>query len=129
MDLFGLSPIFKEAFLNIDGELNVKYKNKFKLHKTPYLNTEYLAINLQKCIQDSSPLIEKKMRYALNYSFDRKKIVKNLKNNIGYRKRGVPTSLANYSVKGFEYKPDTVYDLLIDLNIEKDILYTLLLVI
>ena len=33
--------------------------------------------------------------------------------------------MANYSVKGFEYKPDTVYDLLIDLNIEKDItLYT-----
>ena len=123
----GLSPIFKEAFLNLDGELNNRYKNKFKLYKTPYLNTEYLAINLQKCIFDSSPLMEKKMRDAINYSFDRKKIVKYLKNNIGYPANAgiVPSILANYSVKGFEYKPDTVYDLLIDLNIEKDItLYT-----
>jgi len=123
----GLSPIFKEAFLNYDGQLNNRYKNKFKLYKTPYLNTEYLAINLNKCISINSPLKEKNMRDAINYSFDRKKIVKYLKNNIGYAANSgiVPTNLANYNVEGFDYKPDTIYDLLVDLNDNIDItLYT-----
>ena len=119
----GISPIFKEAFLNSRGELINKYKNQFKVYKTPYLNTEYLGFNLPRCKSINSPLQYKKMRDALNYGFDRKKIIKYLKNNIGYSANSgiVPTDLAEYEVQGFYYHPDTVYDLLIDIKDNKEL--------
>jgi len=119
----GISPIFKEAFLNSRGELINKYKNQFKVYKTPYLNTEYLGFNLPRCKSINSPLQYKKMRDALNYGFNRKKIIKYLKNNIGYSANSgiVPTDLAEYEIQGFYYHPDTVYDLLIDIKDNKEL--------
>ncbi len=119
----GVSPIFKEAFLDIKGQLIQKYQNNFKIYKTPYLNTEYLAFNLPKCYSIDSPLKNKKMRDAINYGFDRQKIVKYLKNNIGFPANAgiVPPYLSNYEVEGFYYNPDTIYDLLIDINNQKEL--------
>jgi len=51
----------------------------------PYLNTEYLGFLLDSSeISDkSSPVLNKKIRQAINYGFDRKKMMKYLRNNIG----------------------------------------------
>ena len=119
----GLSPIFKESFLDNNGELIDKHKDKFKIYKTPYLNTEYLAFNLPRCDSINSLLQYKDMREAINYGFDRKKIIKYLKNNVGFSGNSgiVPPYLANYELDGYYYNPDTVYDLLINIKGDKEI--------
>ena len=82
---------------------------------TPYLNTEYLGININKAKTNNNPLMLKSFRKALNYSFDRSIMTEYLRNglvlpaNAGF----VPKVLSNcYNVNGFFYSPDSVYKFL-----------------
>ena len=82
----GLDPSYKDELLTKDGRLKEKYVNRFRLTSQPYLNTEYIGIlvdtNLD--IVKSSPLRHKKIRQANNHGFDREKMIRYLRNNIGY---------------------------------------------
>ena len=111
----GLDNSFKDEFLNSEGGLVESYKDRFKLMTTPYLNTEYLGINIVKATKEQSPLRFKNVRKALNYSFDRNIMAKYLRNDLvtpashGF----VPTILSNcYDVQGYFYSPDSVFKLL-----------------
>jgi len=111
----GLDNSFKDEFLDFQGNLLPAYKNKFQLMTNPYLNTEYLGINIPKSEIESSPLASKYFRQALNYSFDRETMTKYLRNGlvIPAYKGFVPDVLSHcYNVKGFSYLPDTVHHLL-----------------
>ena len=111
----GLDNNFKDEFFSKKGELLDSYKDQFYILSTPYLNTEYLGINIEKSKNDFNPLMFKDFRKALNYSFDRSVMTQYLRNglvtpaNSGF----VPKILSKcYDVSGFFYSPDSVYHLL-----------------
>lgn len=81
----GLDPSYKDELLTKRGTLNPKYINKFRLLTQPYLNTEYLGFLVDKNLKiaKESPLIIKEVRQAINYGFDRRKMMRFLRNNIG----------------------------------------------
>ena len=60
------------------GDLKKDYKN-INIIKNPYLNTEYLAFNTNNTLES-----EKYLRLAINHAIDREKMIKYLRQNIGY---------------------------------------------
>jgi peptide/nickel transport system substrate-binding protein len=82
----GLDQSYKDELLTKDGRLREKYVNRFNLVTQPYLNTEYLGIlvDTNLAIMKTSPLRHKKIRQAINHGFDRGKMIRYLRNNIGY---------------------------------------------
>lgn len=82
----GLDQSYKDELLTKDGQLKAKYLNKFNLLTQPFLNTEYLGILVDTTLEivKNSPLKHKKVRQAINHGFDREKMIRYLRNNIGY---------------------------------------------
>ncbi len=81
----GLDPSYKDELLTKQGRLQQKYRNTVELITQPYLNTEYLGFLVDQAIIEGkpNPLFDKRVRQAINYAFDRKKMVTYLRNNIG----------------------------------------------
>ncbi len=111
----GLESSIANELLTPTGELNPQKKDQLQLLKAPYLNTEYLGINLKQ--NPSNPLMKKKVRQALNYGFDRAQMLKTLRNNIGkpadagFTPRGLPSYNAD-AAPGYNYNPDKARQLL-----------------
>jgi len=119
--LSGLSPANKDELITRSGKLNPKYEENIRMITQPYLNTEYLGFltdTTQKKIQHS-PVSNKLVRKAINYGFDRKKMMKYLRSNIGTpaNEGFIPKGLPAYAPKktdGFSYQPDKARELLKD---------------
>ena len=80
----GIDAAYKDELLTHDGKLQAKYKSRIRLITQPYLNTEYLGFMVEKEKNSSSPaILDKRVRQAINYSFDREKMIRYLRNNIG----------------------------------------------
>jgi peptide/nickel transport system substrate-binding protein len=118
--LSGLHPVYKDELITRGGKLNPAYSGKIKMITEPYLNTEYLGFLLdpeQEAAQNS-PVLIREVRQAINVGFDRQKMMRYLRNNIG-RPAGagfIPVGLPSYSagaVKGFRYDPDRARELLV----------------
>ncbi len=102
---------FKDQVLNKKGSLKDEFANKIILQKHPYLNVEYLGFLMDENKNRQKILLNKKIRQAINYGFDRKKLVTYLRNNIGAAANAgmIPISLQGYDstqVKGFSYQPE-----------------------
>ncbi|MCK5857537.1 MAG: ABC transporter substrate-binding protein [Bacteroidales bacterium] len=116
----GIDPSYKDELLQGDGSLNPKYKGEFMLMSAPYLNTEYLGIMVEKTpLMQNSPLRLRKIRQAINYSFDRKKMMRYLRNNIGIAGNNgfVPVGMPGFEngiTQGYNYNPDKARQLLMD---------------
>jgi peptide/nickel transport system substrate-binding protein len=117
LDFFsGLESSIINELLTPDGELQPSKKEQLQFYKTAFLNTEYLGINMN-FEKGTSPLAKKKVRQALNYGFDRQKMLQNLRNNVGkpansgFTPRGLP-SFDSEKVKGYDYNPDKARTLL-----------------
>ena len=83
--LSGLKGTYKDELLSLNGNLRGKYEDKLSLIKGPYLNTEYLGVLVDSTNSELEyPLLNKYLRKAINYGFDRKKMLKYLRNNIGF---------------------------------------------
>jgi len=97
-----LDSSFKDQLLDINGNLKKEYLNSINLLTGPYLNTEYIGFFLG---DDESVLQNKKLRLAINYGIDRKKMMKYLRNNIGYPANNgfIPLGLQKNLTKGFQY--------------------------
>jgi len=112
----GLESSFVNELLTTEGTIQDKVKDKLDFYKSPYLNFEYLGINL-KSDTPNNPLLKKEVRQALNYAFDRKLMLKTLRNNVGkpaisgVTPAGLP-SFAPDQVKGYTYDPDKATTLL-----------------
>src|SRR5690606_38979255 len=98
--------------LTYSGEMQEKYRTRFSLFRQPYLNTEYLAflVNEKAGVMKGSPLLDKRVRQAINYGFDRRKMMRYLRNNIGTPANNgmVPEGLTGRGerkVKGYDYDP------------------------
>lgn len=79
--LSGLDASYKDELLTGDGSLKNNYSRFIILSKQPYLNTEYLGIQLEGV--DKSPLGDIHIRKALNYGLDRNKLITYIRNGIG----------------------------------------------
>jgi len=103
---------YRDDILTKSGKMTSKYKDKFQLIKGPYLCTEYVGILVDpdKKIVQNSPLRLKKVRQAVNYSIDREKLIKYLRNSVGtpatsgFIPRGMP-GFDSTRVKGYNYNP------------------------
>ncbi len=112
--LNGIHPSYKDVLLTRSGQLNPQFKDRFVLHTQPYLNTEYLGFLCDTDIPESrqSPVSSIYVRKAVNYGFDRLKMMKYMRNNLGtpalsgFVPEGLPSFNAN-EVKGYNYNPDT----------------------
>lgn len=107
--------------LDKNGNLKQVYGEKFVLQKQNYLKTDYLGILVDENIEivKNSPLKIKSIRQAINYGFDREKMVKFFRNNIGYPATSgyIPHGLPSFNdsiVKGYTYNPDKVRQLLLE---------------
>lgn len=117
----GIDASYKDDFLTNKGTLNPKYEGRFKMITEPYLNTEYLGILMDSTSPElrNSPLKLKKIRQAISYGFDRKKMMKYLRNNIGtpglygFIPYGLP-SFDTVDVKGYYYDSDKARKLISD---------------
>ena len=101
---------YRDDILTKSGKMTKKYEGKFQLRTGPYLNTEYLGIlvDTTMAIVKSSPLKDKKIRQAINYAIDRRKMVKYLRNSIGTPGHAgfIPKGMPGFDmdkVKGYEY--------------------------
>lgn len=114
----GLSPANKDELITRNGRLNPKYDNRIKMISQPYLNTEYLGflLDTSKISNKNSPVLDKKIRQAINYGFDREKMMKYLRNNIGIPATNgfIPKGMPSFSnkVKGYDYNPGKTRELL-----------------
>ncbi len=114
----GLESSYTNELLTSEGNLREKHQEKLQFIKSPYLNTEYLGINM-KSKDKNNPLLKKEVRQALNYGFDRNLMLKTLRNNVGkaansgFTPKGLPSFDAT-TVKGYNYNPDKARQLLAD---------------
>ncbi len=132
-----LDASYKDELLNPDGTLRDKYASRIRMESTPYLNTEYLGFNLSTSLLDRrhpagtavtaefdettpnsklrTPSSELKLRQAINYGFDRRKMMRYLRNNIGepgvygFIPCGLPGAAAEPI---YEYDPERAKQLL-----------------
>ncbi|TGV02701.1 ABC transporter substrate-binding protein [Flavivirga rizhaonensis] len=104
--LNSLDASYKDELLTADGQLRSTYKESVNMIQGPYLNSEYLGFYLDsKTPEIQSELIRK----AINYGFDRKKMMIYLRNDIGNPANGgfIPKGLAGHNESiGFSYQPE-----------------------
>lgn len=103
---------FKDEVLNKRGELRKDWEGRIRLSKHPYLNTEYLGIMVDSLnpLVKASPLRFRAVRQAINYGFDRRKMMLYLRNSIGIAAESgfVPAGLPSFdtvAVRGYQFNP------------------------
>jgi peptide/nickel transport system substrate-binding protein len=117
--LSGLHPVYKDELVTMGGKLNPAYSGQINMITEPYLNTEYLGflVDPQQEAARNSPVLIREVRQAINVGFDRQKMMRYLRNNIGQPAAAgfIPEGLPSYSakaVRGNTYDPDKARDLL-----------------
>ncbi len=119
--LSGLDASYKDELLTADGRLRATYAASTTMKRGPYLNSEYLGFYLES----KSPEIQsKQIRKAINYGFDRKKMMLYLRNGIGNPADGgfIPKGLPGYNPSiGFRYQPEKAKALIAQFKTESGI--------
>lgn len=107
-----IDPTFKDEVLTKKGQLKSQWQGKIILSTHPYLNTEYLGILIDTTnpLVKSSPLRFRAVRQAINYGFDRRKMMLYLRNSLGTPAESgfVPAGMPGFDsaiVKGYHYDP------------------------
>ncbi len=101
--LNSLDPSYKDEILTASGALRAKYQDRVQFEKVPWLNTEYIGFYLDS---DTPEVQSALLRKAVNYGFDRKKMITYLRNGIGKPAVNgfIPKGLPGYdNIKGYEY--------------------------
>ncbi|CAM1333733.1 ABC transporter substrate-binding protein [Tenacibaculum aestuariivivum] len=107
-----LDASYKDDVLNTDGSLKEKHLDKIVKQTGAYLNTEYLGIYLDGTTE--YPTKSKLIRKAINYGFDRVKMIKFLRNGIGTPATSgfIPKGLPSFNnQKGYSYQPEKARNL------------------
>jgi peptide/nickel transport system substrate-binding protein len=114
----GLDASYKDEILTADGLLRDFYSKDVNMIRGPYLNTEYLAFYMDSDVPEiQSELIRK----AINYGFDRKKMMIYLRNGVGIPANGgfIPKGLPGYNERiGFTYQPEKAKQLIAQFKTE-----------
>ena len=103
---------YRDDILTKSGKMTKKYKGAFQIKKGPYLCTEYVGILVDpnNALVKNSPLRFKKVRQAINYSIDRAKLIKYLRNSVGTPATSgmIPKGMPGFDslrVIGYHYDP------------------------
>jgi oligopeptide transport system substrate-binding protein len=114
-----IDPSFKDEILSKKGQLKREWQGKIVLSVAPQLNTEYLGILVDTAnpLVKNSPLRLKAIRQAINYGFDRRKMMLYLRNSLGLPAESgfIPAGLPSFDstlVHGYHYDPDKARQLL-----------------
>ena len=102
-----LDASYKDDILNTNGSLKEKYANQINMLTGPYLNTEYLGVFMDST--KNTPTQHIKLRKAMNYGFDRNKMIQFLRNGIGIPATSgfIPKGLPSFNnQKGYTYQPE-----------------------
>jgi peptide/nickel transport system substrate-binding protein len=115
---------FKDEVLTKRGTLRQDWEGKIQLNTHPYLNIEYFGILVDdnNPLVRTSPLRQRKIRQAINYGFDRRKMVLYLRNSLGIPATAgfVPAGLPSFDsvqVKGYAYDPQLARQLLAEAGV------------
>ena len=110
---------FKDEVITKEGQLRKEWKGKIILEKHPYLNIEYLGILNDTTLEivKNSPLRNLKIRQAINYGFNRRKMMLYIRNSIGTPAESgfIPAGLPSFdstAVIGYRYDPAKALQLL-----------------
>ena len=96
---------YKDNILTSKGTLQERYSDKVDMVIGPYLNTEYLGVYLDADEKETNSI---KIRKAMNYGFDRVKMIQYLRNGIGTPAVNgfIPKGLPSFNnMKGYTYQP------------------------
>lgn len=120
--LSALDASYKDELLDGNGVLREKYADRMEMSRLPFLNTEYLGINMKT---GHEALKSKAFRQALNYGFDRREMMAYLRNNIGTpaEKGVIPLGLPSYQDQanyGYQYDPEKARALLRSSGLDVD---------
>lgn len=102
----GLDASYKDDILTATGELRESYADEVNMIRGPYLNTEYLAFFMDSDIPE---IQSQTLRRAINYGFDKQKMMTYLRNGIGIPAHGgfIPKGLPGYDASiGFTFQPE-----------------------
>ena len=103
--LNSLDASYKDELLTPSGKLRDAYKNRINISKGSYLNSEYLGFYLES---DKNEIRSELLRKAINYGFDRKKMITYLKNGIGTPATHgfIPKGMPGFNnTPGYTYNP------------------------
>ncbi|MEO9004889.1 MAG: ABC transporter substrate-binding protein [Ginsengibacter sp.] len=106
-----VDPSFKDEVITKGGVLRKEWEGKIVLQKHPYLTTEYLGFLCDSSLDivKSSPLRDVRIRQAINYGFNRRRMMLYIRNSIGTAAENgfVPEGFPSFdsSVKGYHYDP------------------------
>ena len=114
-----IDPSFKDEVLTKAGELRKQWKDKIKLVKHTGLTIEYLGFLCDSSlgVVKNSVTKDVKIRQAINYGFNRKKMILYIRNSIGtpatsgFVPAGFP-SFDSSKVKGYHYDQQKALQLL-----------------
>ena len=108
----GLDASYKDEILTSTGQLRDLYKEDVNMIRGPYLNSEYLGFYMDSEVPE---IQSEQVRKAVNYGFDRAKMMTYLRNGIGIPATGgfIPKGLPGYKDNiGYSYQPDKARQLL-----------------
>ncbi|OUS01930.1 ABC transporter substrate-binding protein [Flavobacteriales bacterium 33_180_T64] len=108
----GLDVSYKDEILTANGNLRDSYAQDVNMIRGPYLNTEYLAFFMDSKIPEMQ---SRTLRKAINYGFDKQKMMTYLRNGIGIPAHGgfIPKGLPGYdSSIGFTFQPEKAKQLI-----------------
>jgi oligopeptide transport system substrate-binding protein len=125
----GFHPSIQTNLLTQSGKLRPEHSDKLKLIRSPWLKTDYIGILVdpnQELTQKSS-LRSREIRRAINYSIDKKGLVKYFRSGIGIPAEGgfIPEGMPGYNtiqIEGYSYNPEKAKELLFEsgLNLTED---------
>jgi peptide/nickel transport system substrate-binding protein len=121
-----LDASFKDEVLTKKGTLRKEWEGRLRLQTHPYLNIEYfgMLVDSTNPLLKSSPTRLRKVRQAINYGFDRRKMVLYLRNSLGIPAESgfVPAGLPSFdsvAVRGYHYNPQLSRKLLAEAGFAK----------
>ncbi|MEO1450457.1 MAG: ABC transporter substrate-binding protein [Bacteroidota bacterium] len=120
LDFIGdLDPAYKDEILTLDGQITPQYAEQYQFQLAPQLNTEYLGFQIDPDLEvaQNHPLLDLRVRKALNYAIDRPKLVRYLLNGMGIAAESgfIPAGMPGFdpeAVKGYDFDPDRARALL-----------------
>lgn len=101
---------FKDEVLTKTGKLRKEWTDKINMEAIPFLNIEYLGFLMdeQNPVMKNNPLASKKLRQAINYAIDRKKLLLYLRNSMGNEASGfIPLGMPGFkALDDFGFDPE-----------------------
>ncbi len=108
---------YRDELITPSGTLQEKYKGKLQMITMPFLNSEYLGFFMGDHNNNPDwPLYDVRVRKAINYGFDREKMLTFLRNNVGTPAHAgfVPLGMPGFveNTGGYHHDPEKALELL-----------------